>query len=244
MPSSVGKKLLEIERKFWYNFNLEERVRSLIASSSKPQSPTLKSKPKPNDAVNQQQLILDSYYDDTDRFYLSLNDCWLRRRCYLLNSKRESGRDIKSIEKSTSSLQLKYASNLLDAFSARKSSNNFDSYFETENVNEMIETIERVRSKLGLSPINKSSEKQQDIIGLYRLNEFIRFETMRKSFFHNGIRIDLDEADFDYKLAELEIVLNENEANNDVGVDEAISKINKLASELGRILFFFFVVVV
>ena len=72
----------------------------------------------------------------------------------------------------------------------------------------------------------------EDIVKAFNLRSFASIKTTRKTFSLDEITIDLDETDFGYKLAELEILIDA-QSTKDL-VDESISKINTLAKKLGK----------
>lgn len=183
---------LELERKFWYDFDIQERLEKL-------------------GAVKLQSLhIQDTYYDNESKNMLFLNDYWLRER--------------KSNQQTH--WQLKYPAKLNKNDQDTQS---FEKYYEIDDLLEIISLINNLthqdtESKENIQDIN-------DFIMNLQIKPILVIDSERISFQIEDIKVDLDQTDFGYKVGEIEYLFKGN--NNKVTVEEAMKKINLLASQLG-----------
>ncbi|CAF0874419.1 unnamed protein product [Brachionus calyciflorus] len=187
---------LEIEKKFFYSANLEQKLKDLNA--------------KEESVIE----MVDTYLDNSDSYFLILNDFWLRSR------------KIGNLEPKW---ELKYPSKIKSTSHEK----NFNKYFET---NDQTEIIHLISTLIGNNfDLNSKLTKAQDInemINVLNLKPFSLIKTTRKVFSFDRISIDLDETDFDYKIAELEIVLQGDLNQNEI--DLSIQQIDNFAIKLGK----------
>lgn len=184
-----NKKLLELERKFWYDFDIEKK---LVEENARK--------------INQ-NLIVDEYFDNLDTNFLLLNDFLLRNR---------------RIETSANKWQLKYPSRTPGL------SSNIENYFETENVKQMSDLIK------SLSDRNFKIDNQDinSLINVFDLKCYAKITSNRKTYLLDNVRIDLDETDFNYKLGEIEMILDDD--SNHLDIEKSIQKISNITDKLGN----------
>lgn len=183
---------MEVERKFWYEFDIDKRLIDLGA--------------KRTDATNNR--LIDDYYDNLDSYFLLFND-------YLLRCRQKGGQ--KSV------WQLKYPSG------AEKNST-------LENYMELTDSSEIIRSICVLSKTTpKNIETIDSLNDHFGLKPFARINSTRRSYLIDGLKVDLDETDFGYKLGEIEVILDQS-TNSDL--KQSLRKISSLTSRLGNLSLF------
>lgn len=157
--------------------------------------------------------ITDEYYDNFDSYFMLLNDFLLRSRTKNQETK----------------WQLKYPSSFMG-------NKNIEGYFEVNKAEDMITLISNLSEKHHHCAKN-DSKSIESLIQAIDLKCFGRINSIRKSYLIEDLRVDLDQTDFNYKLGEIEIVLDGNEANSD-NVSRTIQKISSLTSRLGLVVAF------
>ena len=128
--------------------------------------------------------------------------------------------------------ELKYPSKLSDL------NKNVENYYELTDSKEIINAIFNLSNRY---PIYSSHLKHKNrcdtidsLIHLFDLKPYARINSLRKSYlFEENIRIDLDETDFNYRLGEIELILDEKTKKSTKTIDESIQKISNLTSTLG-----------
>jgi adenylate cyclase class IV len=190
----MSNSCLELERKFWYNFNIQERLEKLGAVKLKSMQ------------------IEDTYYDKESSNLLFLNDFWLRER--------------KTNEKAK--WQLKYPA----VFDVKDpDTQSFEKYYEIDEHSKIISQISTLIHS-NLQSITNFEDMNSFILNL-KIKPLMTIISERISYQIEDIKVDLDMTDFGYKLGEIEYLFND---NNKVTVEEAMKRINLLASQLGELI--------
>jgi adenylate cyclase class IV len=156
--------------------------------------------------------LKDEYYDNVSNHFLTLNDSWLRLR--------------------NSMWQLKYP------YKSKTNDENTDNYLELSKDSEILDYIINLsKSYFDEKLINYDSlndSTMECLINKLNLTPFASINSMRKTFqIDNDIRIDLDITDFDYRVGEIEVILDKNKSNKDE-IEKSIEKINQIANNLGE----------
>ncbi len=161
---------------------------------------------------NFKKIIIDDYFDNFESHFMLLND-------YLLRSRTKNNR---------TDWQLKYPSKLSSSLK------NVENYFEIAETQQIIDLIFEISKK---DPLFDSKLKYQkncktieSLVDLFNFKSYARINSTRKSYFIDNIRIDLDETDFNYKLGEIELILDDKTEDN---IKKSIDKISCLTSKLG-----------
>jgi hypothetical protein len=189
------KKTLELERKFWYDFNIEERLINIGAKKIS------------------EKLINDEYIDNFNNYFLLLNDYILRNRLESTNNK----------------WQLKYPSKMSDNLK------NFENYYEIENHKQIIESIILISQKNNYFQVNEKKEIRDidSLINLFDLKCIAKINSKRKTYLYDRIKIDLDETDFNYKLGEIELIMDD--TSSTMFIEESSQIISILTQKLGML---------
>jgi adenylate cyclase class IV len=111
--------VLEIERKFWYDFDIEKRLIGLGAQK------LINKKTK-----DYKQALLDEYYDNFDSYFLLFSQVYLRAR---------------TTDTSAPEWQLKYPSKLASSDTAN--SKNVEEFFELDDPSKMIALVSNLSPK-------------------------------------------------------------------------------------------------
>lgn len=175
---------LEIEKKYSFKGDLELQLKKF------------------NSTEGQAIEIIDEYFD-TDDYFFTRKDYWLRYR---------------QVVKSEKTWELKYPT--------KTRSPGFCKYFETSDQNEITTLLSKILN------IELESCNVEELIQSLKLKIFAKFTTTRKTFILDEIKIDLDQTDFGYKLAEFEIVLDADSSQEII--QQSIEKIKNLAEKLGK----------
>jgi adenylate cyclase class IV len=188
---------LEIERKFWYDFDIEKKLLQVGAKQIDHNS----------------KQICDEYYDNTDNYFMLLND-------YLLRFRNKN---------KISAWQLKYPS---------KFSQKIENYYEIEDKKQIVESIHSLAMKAKVNLPLKSTENNfecvsfEELIKVFNLKCYARINSTRYSYLYENVRIDLDETDFGYKLGEIELMLD-NQSSTNENMTKTYERISELTSKLG-----------
>ena len=124
--------------------------------------------------------------------------------------------------------QLKYPSRL---------AKDIENYYEIEDTQQIIDFVFDLSKKCSFTKtghrINKVHCKSiEDLVNQFGLESYARINSKRKSYLYENIRIDLDETDFDYRLGEIELMLDD-QTNSHANIEQTIAKISELTSTLG-----------
>ncbi|XP_020494267.1 thiamine-triphosphatase isoform X1 [Labrus bergylta] len=155
-----------------------------------------------------QHQFKDQYFDSPN-FDLTLKDMWLRKRkeCWELKS---------PTAEETSGEQSKSA-----ALCTR--------YKEITNLPEIQLRVKEVLKDVCEDTEKSSSMENESWHSKMNLACFAEFTTVRRSFIlEDGVRIDLDQADFGYHVGEIEVLVPE-----EGDVQSALEKIERTARKLG-----------
>ena len=156
--------------------------------------------------------FIDSYYDFEDTCFLALNDYWLRLRELEVEAKWE----------------LKYhAQNV----SNMDRSNSLKQYYEATDeiqICKLLTELLRVNGRQFDSSFNDVGS----LIKFLELNCFAKIATERLVYLHSDFEIDIDKADFGYKVGEIEYKSN---GDGNLSVSEKIQRLNDFASKLGKL---------
>ncbi|XP_044033289.1 thiamine-triphosphatase isoform X2 [Siniperca chuatsi] len=162
-----------------------------------------------------QRQFPDQYFD-TPKFDLTLRDVWLRKRkgCWELKCPATvDGTDETSGEQSKAA-----------ALCTR--------YKEITSLPEIQLRVKEVVKDVCEDRETETSSSQEDESWLGKMNLvcFAEFTTVRRSFTleEEGVQIDLDHADFDYHVGEIEVLVPEGG-----DVQSALEKIERTARKLG-----------
>ena len=157
------------------------------------------------------KVIIDDYFDNFESYFLLLND-------YLLRSRSKNNK---------SNWQLKYPSKLADL------NKNVENYFEISDSKEIINSIiDLSKSKNVIFKHENECNTIETLVDMLGLKPYARINSTRKSYIIENIRVDLDETDFNYRLGELEVVLDESLRLSE-NIEKSIQKISILTSKLG-----------
>lgn len=179
---------MEVERKFWYDFDIGKRLIDLGAKRT-----------------NNNRLI-DEYYDNLDSYFLLFND-------YLLRCRQKGGQ--KSV------WELKYPS-------GGEKNSTLENYMELTDSSEIIRSICALSKK---TP--KNLETIDSLNDAFSLKPFVTINSTRRSYLIDGLKVDLDETDFGYKLGEIEVILDQ-----PIDLKQSLGKISSLTSRLGNFSLF------
>lgn len=154
----------------------------------------------------------DQYFDSPN-FDLTLRDVWLRKRKGCWELKYPMAAD----KKETSGDQTKVAA---AAMCTR--------YTE---ITDLPEIQQRVREELCKDGERGSSVEDESWLKEMNLRCFAEFTTVRQSFNleEDGVKVDLDQADFGYSVGEIEVIVPEGG-----DVQSAMQKICRAAQKLGE----------
>lgn len=149
----------------------------------------------------QTKTFTDSYYD-TRAHALTLADHWLRRRDGVWQLKSPPA---KTFDSATTA------------------------YVETESEGDIIKVLSHL-----LVPEEKREEKSvhkalSELVAEFELKVFTQFQTERASYKLGDFTVDLDQADFGYRVGEIERLVSSEEE-----MSKAHQEIDVLALELGR----------
>lgn len=194
--ASQHNKVLEIERKFWYDFDIEKKLIEQKATK-----------------INQ-ILIVDEYVDNLETNFLLLNDFLLRKR---------------RIETNINKWQLKFPLKTTD------SSSSIENYFEIENVKQISSSIIDLSKKYDYFKIDKNIKDIDSLINAYDLKCYAKIKSHRITYLLDNVKIDLDETDFNYKLGEIELILDD--TFSQANIEESIKKISIITAQLGWLKF-------
>lgn len=193
-----------MERKFLYDFDIEKRLVKLGAQKYNR---------------NLQQNIVDEYYDNFSTYFLLFNDYYLRSR---------------TTQNKSNEWQLKYPSQMSEHFKGNKDSiKNFENYFELNQTQQIITEIFNLRNRNSTN--SHDCKTIESLINDCELKCFAKINSSRKSYIirnYSNIRIDLDETDFNYRLGELELILDSTDTKENV--QKALENISALTSKLGK----------
>ncbi|XP_049912345.1 thiamine-triphosphatase isoform X2 [Epinephelus moara] len=175
---------------------------------------TLKTLEEIGVCVGQHQFC-DQYFD-TSKFDLTLKDIWLRKRtgcCELKCPVAVNGTEEKSGEQSKAA-----------ALCSR--------YKEITNLPEIQLRVKEVIKAVCEDGETETSPPQEDESWLSKMNLmcFAEYTTVRRSFTleEEGVKIDLDQADFGYHVGEIEVLVPEGG-----DMQSALGKIERTARKLG-----------
>lgn len=122
--------------------------------------------------------------------------------------------------------QLKYPSRTFS-----NSDSSLEKYLELTESNQIIESICRLAS---LKQDTKNHPTNiESMIRAFDLKCFAPINSTRKSFSIDGLRVDLDETDFGYRLGEIELILDHQKMGSS-DLDQARQKIASLTTKLGN----------
>ncbi|XP_054621906.1 thiamine-triphosphatase isoform X2 [Dunckerocampus dactyliophorus] len=170
-----------------------------------------------------QRQFHDQYFD-TPQFHLTLRDMWLRKRtgCWELKCPTTRVKGAEESEASAQCSRYKEITNLSDIKLKLK---------------EVLKDIgEDVTSRKQLSCVTESCQHEidsvQDQCWARSMNLFVfaEFTTVRQTFTlkEDGVQVDLDEADFGYRVGEIEVLIPEGG-----DMQAAMDKIERTAKKLG-----------
>lgn len=149
--------------------------------------------------------IVDEYFDTDDYFFIR-RDYWLRSR---------------QVVKSEQTWELKYPTKTKSA--------GFCKYFEISDQKEITKLLSTILNT------DLKSYNVEELIQNFKLKIFAKFTTSRKTFILEDIKIDLDQTDFGYQLAEFEIILDADSSQDEI--QQSTEKIKTLAEKLGKFIF-------
>ena len=160
-------------------------------------------------------ILHDTYYDFSDEsLFLTRNDFWLRYR----------------VCNDSKSWQLKYPIGDFDLSQPVKK------YFEVDNENKICEELNKLFFEK-LKSVGYNFKTINSLIGKLNITKFSTIITQRLVFKYDNFEIDLDEADFGYKVGEIEF---KNE--NNLSVEEKVNQVTQFASKLGSFNVYFLVI--
>ena len=163
------------------------------------------------------KIIRDQYYDNTENYFLVLNDYLLRYR----------------VENNTGKWQLKYPSQPIDR------SRDIENYFEAENsqdISQLVLDLAKKRAFFQNKMHMSHLETVESLVSALDLECFVKINSKRKSYRFEMMKIDLDETDFGYKLGEIELILDHGASQETK--EESFKKISGLTNQLGKYLNF------
>lgn len=151
-------------------------------------------------SLTRRLVFRDTYYD-TAGYALTLQDHWLRQR--------EEGWELKRPVALTGG-----------------HGGPATQYCE---VTEHVAIASHLCQALGIAPMMNPSS-MEELLGLLGLEAFATYVTDRRSYAlpSGQVHVDLDEADFDFSVGEVEVVVDSADR-----VEEALKKVNRLCTELG-----------
>ncbi|KAL7374047.1 hypothetical protein ABVT39_020944 [Epinephelus coioides] len=162
-----------------------------------------------------QRQFCDQYFD-TSKFDLTLKDIWLRKRtgCWELKCPAAvNGTEEKSGEQSKAAALCSH-------------------YKEITNLPEIQLRVKEVIKAACEDGETETSPSQEDESWLSKMNLvcFAEYTTVRRSFTleEEGVKIDLDQADFGYHVGEIEVLVPEGG-----DMQSALGKIERTARKLG-----------
>lgn len=154
--------------------------------------------------VHQHQFH-DKYFD-SPTFVLTLRDMWLRERqgCWELKC---------------------------PTVTTNAAAELFTRYKEITNLSEIQMRVEEVLKGGENGERSPSLQDEESWLETYNLLCFAEFTTTRQSFVlqEEGVRVDLDQADFGYSVGEIEVLVPEGG-----DVNSALDKIERTAQKLGE----------
>lgn len=156
--------------------------------------------------------LVDTYYDNEITLFLTINDYWLRSRK----------------QNNVITWELKYSiDSIKNPFEIAK----VQKYYEVSDEKQICSLITQLyKSNFSIIDDFKDINNVSSLIESLKLIEFAKIGTQRKVYTYENFEIDLDEADFGYKVGEIEFKDN---ASENVSVDTRVDKIEKFASLLG-----------